>query len=234
MSEREVSAKEILADLRSGLDSAALMEKYRLSERGLENLFRELEAAGLLNQFWNQASDPRCVRIRTAEIVADISSGMGSAELRKKYGLTPWGVQKALRKLVEARAIRPEDFCHELRLRYEAVCPDNVRETKRYYLDFEVNVCEEECPDIVGNVRDMSRRGLGLTGIEAQVDETKAFVLSPDGLNSGAEVRLQAKCLWVRRDETTGECLTGFEIAPLSRKDQQALTKLLRAVTFGD
>lgn len=234
MPDREVNVKEILADLGSGLDSAALMEKYRLSERGLENLFRDLEAMGLLKQFWDRASHPSCIKIRTADIVADIREGMGSTELRKKYGLTPWGVQKTLRKLMAARVMKPESLCHELRLRYEAVSPDEVRETKRYYLDFEVNVHEEGCPDIVGSVRDMSRKGIGLTGIEAQVDETKSLVLSPDGPSSGEQVRLRAKCLWVRRDERSGECLAGFEIAPLSKKDQQALTRLLRAVTFGD
>lgn len=234
MPEREVSAGKILMDLRSGLDGAALREKYKLSRRGLEHLFHQLEAAGLLKQLRDQASDPRRIRIRTVEVVADICCGMGSSELRKKYGLTPWGVQQALKKLVDAGAITLDGLCQELKLRYEAVCPDDVRESRRYYLDFEVACYEKARPEIVGSVRDLTRTGLGATGIEAEVDEAKTLILAPKGLSPDGEVGLQAKCLWARRDGTDGEWLTGFQVAPITTQDRQGLTRLLRAVTFGD
>jgi hypothetical protein len=46
--EREVSAKEVLKDLRSGMTQDAMMHKYRLSAQGLANLFEQLVEAGLM------------------------------------------------------------------------------------------------------------------------------------------------------------------------------------------
>ena len=45
----EVRAREALHDIRAGLDDFELMEKYRLTDKGLQSLFRKLIAAGLLS-----------------------------------------------------------------------------------------------------------------------------------------------------------------------------------------
>ncbi len=50
MSKRQLSAKEILADIRSGMDDAALMEKYKLSAQGLQSVFRKFIAMDVLKQ----------------------------------------------------------------------------------------------------------------------------------------------------------------------------------------
>ncbi|MGO9568474.1 MAG: hypothetical protein ACLP5H_13120 [Desulfomonilaceae bacterium] len=48
MAKRTLDAKEILDDIKAGLDSTALMEKYQLSEKGLQSLFKKLMDAGVL------------------------------------------------------------------------------------------------------------------------------------------------------------------------------------------
>jgi hypothetical protein len=48
MAKRTVDAKEILDDIKAGLGSTALMEKYQLSEKGLQSLFKKLKDAGVL------------------------------------------------------------------------------------------------------------------------------------------------------------------------------------------
>ncbi len=50
MPKPQLSAKEILQDLRAGMDDAALMEKYNLSAQGLQSAFNKLIAAGVLKQ----------------------------------------------------------------------------------------------------------------------------------------------------------------------------------------
>lgn len=45
---RTIGAGRFLKDIRSGLDDEELMEKYRLSPRQLQGLFRELIEAGLV------------------------------------------------------------------------------------------------------------------------------------------------------------------------------------------
>ena len=42
MAKRTVSAKEILTDIKTGMDNSALMEKYGLSQKGLQGLFNKL------------------------------------------------------------------------------------------------------------------------------------------------------------------------------------------------
>lgn len=57
MAKKTINAKEILADIKAGLNNSALglnntglMEKYQLSEKGLQSVFRKLVDAGELIQ----------------------------------------------------------------------------------------------------------------------------------------------------------------------------------------
>jgi uncharacterized protein (DUF433 family) len=50
MSDKRLSAVDVLADIRAGLSDSALMEKYRLSAKGLEHVFTKLVGAGLISQ----------------------------------------------------------------------------------------------------------------------------------------------------------------------------------------
>jgi len=50
MPDREISAREALRDIRSGLDEAELMEKYKLSQVGLKKLLKQLSDLGLLER----------------------------------------------------------------------------------------------------------------------------------------------------------------------------------------
>jgi Mor family transcriptional regulator len=45
---RKLSAKEILADIRSGMDASELKRKYGLSDKSLEYVCNKLAAAGAL------------------------------------------------------------------------------------------------------------------------------------------------------------------------------------------
>ncbi len=50
MEKRTLNAKEVLDDIKAGLDDAALMGKYQLSEKGLESLFKKLVDGAVLKQ----------------------------------------------------------------------------------------------------------------------------------------------------------------------------------------
>ncbi|MCA1961648.1 MAG: hypothetical protein LDL33_12735 [Desulfomonile sp.] len=54
----EVKALDAVRDIRLGLSDLALMEKYRLTDRGLGSLFRKLVAAGLLKVSELEQRDP--------------------------------------------------------------------------------------------------------------------------------------------------------------------------------
>jgi len=48
MAKIRISGREVLADIRSGMDDAGLMEKYGLSSRGIIQLMGRLVSLGLL------------------------------------------------------------------------------------------------------------------------------------------------------------------------------------------
>ena len=45
-----VNAEDAVRSIRSGMTDEALMEKYEISQKGLESLFRKLVAAGAIEQ----------------------------------------------------------------------------------------------------------------------------------------------------------------------------------------
>ncbi len=47
-SKRKISAKQILADIRSGMDASELKQRYNLSDKGLESVYRKLTAMGVV------------------------------------------------------------------------------------------------------------------------------------------------------------------------------------------
>ena len=44
-----ISVKEVLQDIRSGMDDEALMQKYNLSNRQVQRLFRKMIAEGFVS-----------------------------------------------------------------------------------------------------------------------------------------------------------------------------------------
>jgi hypothetical protein len=57
---RELSAREVLRDIRSGMSDPDLMEKYSLSAKGLDHLFMQLLGAGLIsgNELQERSIEP--------------------------------------------------------------------------------------------------------------------------------------------------------------------------------
>lgn len=70
MPKRRLSAKEVLRDIRAGMDDAGLMEKYRLAPEGLQSVFRKLVEAGAISQ--SQLDQRRLEAEKTAHAVQDV------------------------------------------------------------------------------------------------------------------------------------------------------------------
>jgi len=82
-----IDAREVLTDLKSGLDDRDLMKKYKLSSKGLESLFKKLEQAGVIKQ------------VSARELLHDISIGIPPASLMEKFNLSLKGLQKVFHDL---------------------------------------------------------------------------------------------------------------------------------------
>jgi len=84
---KTVDAKQALDDIRSGMSDRELMQKYELSSKGLQSLFRKLGDAGLLKQ------------IDAKEMIADLRQGMTDQEMMTKYALSSKGLEALLEQI---------------------------------------------------------------------------------------------------------------------------------------
>ncbi len=81
MSGRYVDAREVLLDIRQGIKDSELMTKYKLSHKGLEDLYRQLSQAGLLKTVSHGPSGSGPRKISAAAIANDILAGMSDGGL---------------------------------------------------------------------------------------------------------------------------------------------------------
>jgi uncharacterized protein (DUF433 family) len=90
MAKPVVDARQVLEDIREGMDDSSLMKKYNLSAKGLADLFRQLSAFGLIR--WLNAQD----------VISDIRKGMSDEELIEKYKLSWIGLERLFAELGRA------------------------------------------------------------------------------------------------------------------------------------
>jgi len=95
----------------------------------------------------------------------------------------------------------------------------------RHIVDFELPIYEKEKPALLGNVLDITEGGVGLKGIEATIGESKNFVIPAKKVFGVGRVEFRAQCRWVNREESTGECMGGFEITSISSRASVELAK---------
>ena len=232
MPDREISAREALADVRSGMDEAALMKKYKLSLAGLKNLLKELSDLGLLDADERGKAGPPKKTIKVREFLKDFRSGMADAALMAKYDLPRDGLYLVYRRLMDLKAIRADELFGDSTLRSPAVSPVTVREFERYCLDFELAVYEADSPGNRGVVRDLTEKGVGLSGISCSRGDQKLLVVSPDKFMAIEPFVFGAECVWSEMELDTRMSLSGFKINEISDDDLSRLRQLLGLLSF--
>ncbi len=231
MRARDIKPKQAVADIRAGLDDQALMEKYKLSEKGLQNLFDELAYLGFITQAEHREVKPPKRKISAAEFVDDVRGGMPQGSIMEKYMLSSKGLESAYRKLVEVGILKPDEIPQSLdREKDEAV--DELREEVRCFLDFELPVIDVGAVDTQGRVRDITVKGLGVIGIPAEVNELKTLMVYHEKFALIKPFLIEATCRWVKRESENGHYIAGFEITNTSEKDLQQLRKLVKIISL--
>jgi hypothetical protein len=131
MSKKKISAKLAVADIRLGMNDAALMKKYGLASDGLQSLFDKLVASGYIDLsevqsrmqgFWGtividdlrkETTFPKAksgARINAQEAARDVRSGMDDPALMEKYRLSYKGLQSMFDKLIAGGLITQADL----------------------------------------------------------------------------------------------------------------------------
>ncbi len=231
MPEREVAARAVLDDIKAGLDNNTLRRKYRLSAEGLQRVFDDLVATGLLELVDNKYVIPAVRRLSAKSIVNDIRSGMTTAELLEKYALSPPQLKTSFDVLVGSNAINPDELPNDISLKPETLEPPNQRDLERYFIDFELPIVEIGPPEIDGRVRDLTEKGVGTIGIPSRVDDIKRFLVLHDEFVLIEPFMFEAQCRWAR-NEPDGEHYAGYLITSIGEKDLRDLRQLIHLVTF--
>jgi hypothetical protein len=143
MAKRQISVKEIITDIRSGMGNTILMEKYRLSPSGLQSIFDKLLSAGAIDVAEIQDRMPGkwgtlaiqeedALRLINAQEAArDIRSGMDDSSLTQKYQLSLTGLQTLFEKMVDLNAISQLDLAdRRLPMRGPVVLGDDTADLR--------------------------------------------------------------------------------------------------------
>lgn len=233
MADREIRVREVLMDIRAGMEHVALMNKYKLTPRGLQNLFEELTNLGLLERTDQQEVIPGRQRIKIREIVGDVKAGMTDSQMMAKYHIDHESLQALFKKLLDLKAISRDILFGEAGLACETPVPTHVRELDRYVLDFDIPVYEQGCPEIQGRVHDITEKGVGIRGLSMKVDEAKTLVVAGDAFGVVAPFEFSAICRWSGLDHEDGRYAAGFQILEISRLSMEELRKLIKLIAFG-
>jgi len=177
-------------------------------------------------------SSKRQVSIR--EFLGDFRSGMMDYELMRKYRLSSKGLQSAFQKLTNVGALtwneidnRPNSGDHTIFFR-------STRIAARRHLVIPVPIYEMgSYPESVGRVRDVTEQGLGISGIDAEVGDMKAFSIFPNEFVTVESFSFKAECRWIEK-RVPGDMFGGFYITEISNESMEKLRRLIRELKLGD
>lgn len=167
--------------------------------------------------------------IESHEIVKDILSGTTDVRLMEKYELSCSDLEHVFRRLLDIRAINHIDVMAWSIFGNKVISTNTMRLFPRQSLDFILPVFETEYPESEGRVHNVSRTGLCVRGMEAEVDETKTLAVSLDMAHQVVSQPFSAICRWIRMDAVYGICLSGFSIHEHSKDTWQ---KILNGITM--
>lgn len=114
---KQISAREIVADIMVGLTDEQLMKKHMLSAKGLEGVKNKLLAAGLITQSQlDRKSTPTKVTPKVdkralAKNIADgVKSGLSDNEVSKRFGISPTKLTPLYNSLIKAGYLNLHDL----------------------------------------------------------------------------------------------------------------------------
>lgn len=171
--------------------------------------------------------------VKADQVLKDIRRGLTRSEILEKYGLSDSGLQGIVGILVDAEAISRNEIYGELYYHQDdAVAPESARSVSRARLDFEALIYDLKTPEAQGWVLDVSEEGVGLAGIEADVDEIKTLVVLGDPYGEIEPFEFRARCRWTRKED--GDWVTGFQITEITEEHRRELQKLIELVSSGE
>jgi hypothetical protein len=170
--------------------------------------------------------------IKARDIVRDIRSGMTDAELMEKYGLSAKGLESAFTKLVNSGIMTVGEVYGQHRSGQDTVIIDDLRELPRHFLSVSIPIYEATHDNRKGKIREVTEKGVGITGIQARIGEDKSFVISCRRFLDVDNILLEAECIWMEAGKKPEEWYGGFQITKISPKDLKNLRELIQLLSL--
>jgi len=253
---RQVNAKEIARDILSGASDAQLMEKFKLTAKGLHSVFQKLIEAKVIKPSQivrRSAAYDETVAIELSRIVPleqppprqqpkpqDTAKVTGSiprvkTDVRglKGLGLTDDSLEELVKDLLP-KGVATEPKAQESSLNTQELEEDVTarRAMPRNYMVVSVPIYESNNLLREGTIIDISEQGLKIQGIDTVKGETKSLLIQGDEFHDVFPFIFDAVCRWATTDETTGETLAGFQITAISETSIGELRKLIAALSI--
>jgi hypothetical protein len=178
---------------------------------------------------------PRKKVIQAKDIVNDIRAGLTEDELMHKYHLSSRGLRSAYEKLLQKRIMTVHEIYGQPRSEGDdTVIVEDMRQLRRHYLTVEVPIYVADSTETQGLLRDITERGLGISGIQVKAGETKSFVVPTQRFLKIPNVRFEARCLWVNSPRGSQNWSAGFQITRISPKGLVNLRDLIKGLTLDE
>jgi uncharacterized protein (DUF433 family) len=229
---KRLNARMLLKDIRAGLNDTNLMLKYNLSETALQNAFIEIIRSGLSVEPTARPLVQPKKRISAQAIVRDIRSGMTGSEIMDKHKLSVRGLQRVFRKLVDAGWLTRDECVGVLPDEEASITLQKIRQTTRRLPVLSVTLYDKRRPSVTGALRDISDRGLGVSGMHAVIDETRTLVIVPNESLPLSPFSVHVRCRWFKEGDAGLPCTAGFEIMHAELSSIEALRELIEEVTL--
>ncbi len=179
--------------------------------------------------------------IRAKDVVRDIRDGRTDAELTDKYKISLAELRFLFKKLVALKAISRAEAHgrlpqEESRPSQDSIGVESLRALPRHAAPFPIPIYDGRNPQVVGTVKDIHEKGVGIAEIEATVGETRTFVVLGDEFVAIEfnTFSFDGICRWTSPGKEHHPALAGFEISHISARDMTELRKLIRSLTIDD
>ncbi len=245
MAKKSLRTDEILTDIMSRKGDTGLMEKYNLSARALLKITTKLLWKGRLSPvlFAKRKSLIKSVltdkhrTIVSGEVLQDIRSGMGDAELKGKYKLSSRGLVRLLERLVDSNLISHSELSERSGAYRNKVGHIYGRSHVRAHITVSIPVYDIGSigSSAIGLLRDVSLEGFRIAGIESNVGDVKTFQLPLDMFIKAHPLILVGECSWVAPGAgNQNYWVTGYRMETVTETDADAITKFINFLLFTD
>lgn len=171
-------------------------------------------------------------RINGRNVLDAIRAGSDHTDLKARYGLSTKGLCKLFDMLVGAGLIAQFELFQRYPLYREKMENVQKRDSPRARLSVPLYVYDVES-SATGVLRDISRTGMRVAGLQVKVGEMRTFQIPVDLFIAADPLLIVAKCQWFAGPENSRKYTSaGFEIVNISETDASVLSSFLELMVL--